>query len=85
MFATAMPSPFQAAAGYGITVSGGTPPYTFTPVGTPPNPPGVVVTSVGPPAHIDVPDDTPSGTIVVIRVTDSSTPPQTVTVSNRVA
>jgi hypothetical protein len=85
MQATPSPSPFFAADGFSIAVSGGTPPYEFAPLGVPPNPTGVEVTSVGPPAHVDVPEDTPRGTTVYVLVTDSSNPPQTVIVANRVA
>jgi hypothetical protein len=85
MTAVASPSPFLASSGFTIAVSGGVQPYDYAPLASPPNPAGVVVTSVGPPAQIDVPSNTPSGTIIYVSVSDSSTPPQVVVVVDRVA
>ena len=83
MRATASPSPFSAASGFSITVTGGIEPYEFQAYPSPPNPPGVVVTP-GNPASVTVPPGTPPGTMVTVMVTDSSSPPQTVTVGDRV-
>ena len=72
MQATADPSPFPAAAGYTITVTGGVPPYDFTAAPSPPNPPGVQITVDGNVATVTVPPDTPSGTTVRVAITDSA-------------
>jgi hypothetical protein len=72
---TAVPPIFPPATGFTIVVAGGRPPYTVTPLPSPPNPPGVGV-DMGPPIHVTVPEDTPSGTVIRLTVTDSSTPPQ---------
>jgi hypothetical protein len=69
------PPEFDPAEGFDITVIGGTPPFTFTALTAPPNPPGVDVTSSGPTAHATVPVGTPADTVVGVRVTDSSVPP----------
>lgn len=75
MTATAMPTVFPAATGFTVVIVGGRPPYTVTPMPSPPNPPGVTV-DMGPPIRVTVPADTPSGTIVRVVITDSSTPSQ---------
>ena len=69
------PPVFDPAEGFVITVIGGTPPFTFTPLDVPPNPPGVEVEPSGPTADVSVPPGTPGGTVVAVRVTDSSVPP----------
>lgn len=82
MNVTANPNPFPPAKGYRISVYGGTPPFTYTPVSSPPNPAGVTVTPSGAIAWVQVPDDTPPAQIVAVAVTDSSDPPVTVPVSS---
>ena len=77
MFAMASPNPFAAAQGFTIKVTGGTPPYTYAPGPTPPNPPGVTI-DLGPPVLVTVPEDTPHWTPVLVFVTDSSEPAETV-------
>ncbi len=77
--------PFPAPDGYVITASGGIPPYTFTPEGSPPNPPGVTVVVDGNEAHVMVPPNTPPGTVVYVNVQDSSSPIQTAPTQNSVA
>jgi hypothetical protein len=84
MQAKVSPSPFPAASGFTITPSGGTPPYTATPLPSPPNPPGVIVNN-GPPITVTVPPSTEPGTMIYIRVCDSSVPPDCITVTNTVA
>jgi hypothetical protein len=79
MNATAAPSPFTGP--YMITVQGGTPPYTAVAKPVPPNPPGVFV-SQGPPFTVVCSVALSTGTVVYVDVTDSSNPPQTVTVLN---
>jgi len=78
------PSPFSASQGFSVAASGGSPPYTTTSLPSPPNPAGVTVTTQGPPAHVDVPSGTPSGTDVFVNVADSSDPPEEVVVGNPV-
>lgn len=78
------PIPFPTASGYQITVTGGVPPYTFTPKESPPNPAGVHVTYEGDTAHVTVPAGTPPGTQVFVDVTDSSSSPQTAPTTNSV-
>ncbi len=79
------PRPFSAATGYTIQAVGGTAPYEFVAAPSPPNPAGVQVDGSGNPATVTVPSNTPSGTMVYVQVTDSSTPPQSVMVQNMVA
>lgn len=85
MQATATPNPFPASGSFKIRVYGGSPPFTYTPRPSPPNPPGVQVSPNGDTADVTVPEDTPSGTGVTVEVTDSSEPPQRVTVGSTVA
>ena len=79
------PVPFDPAAGYTIELSKGTPPYTFDPFPEPPNPPGVEVQVNGDVATVTVPPSTPPGTEVLVLVADSSNPPKSSPVVNRVA
>ncbi len=76
------PKPFPVSSGYTITVSGGTPPYTFT---APPNPPGITLEPDGNTCKVNVPTDTPTGTNVNVGVSDSSNPPQTARSQNTVS
>lgn len=85
MKAAATPDPFDAEEGYTIVVKGGTPPYQFTPMPSPPNPEGVTVDPQGSTATVTVPSGTPPGTEVIVEVSDSSQPPKTVVVTNHVA
>jgi hypothetical protein len=80
MQAVGTPNPFPAANGFQIGASGGVPPYSYSPLPSPPNPPGVSVDSSGEVTIDPVP--LPS-TEVQVDVYDSSVPPQNVTVSNR--
>jgi hypothetical protein len=82
MSGSARPSPFSPTGPFKVMVLGGTPPYIYTPKGSPPNPPGVQVAPDGPTADVSVPPETPPGQIVQVDVSDSSTPPQTITVTN---
>jgi hypothetical protein len=77
MQAMAVPNPFEPSSGFDVVPLGGRPPFTFTPEPSPPNPPGVSVDGFG---HVSVPLDTPPGTRVAVVVTDSSDPPQSVSV-----
>lgn len=70
------PEPFPANASYDLTASGGTPPYTFVAEPSPPNPPGVQVSTSGSTATVTVPESTPGGTQIGILVKDSSDPPK---------
>lgn len=70
MTATPSPSPFQPADGFNVMVIGGEPPYTYTPRLSPPNPPGVTMSG----NHVNVAGSPPSGTAVIIVVTDSTQP-----------
>jgi hypothetical protein len=72
---TVIPPVFPAADGFEIMVVGGTPPFTFTPLEVPPNPPGVQVSPSGAIADVTVPGSTPPLTYILVKVTDSSTPP----------
>ena len=84
--ATAQPNPFPVEDGFTVAVTGGVPPYTFTPLPAPPDPPGVVISHVGPElVEVSVPPGTPSQSFVGVQVTDSSQPPQTVRVGSKVA
>lgn len=82
MQAHADPNPFPSAQGCNIVVQGGTPPYTYEPAPSPPNPPGVYVDSAG---HLSVPPGTPPDTTVSVIVYDSSKPPQSVQVTTQTA
>jgi hypothetical protein len=82
MQATGTPNPFPVARGFRVVVSGGKPPYTFTPAASPPNPPGVQVDADG---RVTVPIETPSGTNVQIHVTDSANPTHEADASSQVA
>ncbi len=82
MQANPSPVPFSALTGFSITASGGTPPYLFIPLPSPPNPPGVVVDVLTNPGHITVPEDTPPGTVIYVNVVDSAMPAQAVLVQN---
>ncbi len=73
--ASARPNPFLPTDGYVITVTGGIPPYTFTPEPSPPNPPGVQVFPNGNTCEVHVPPGTPPGMPVNVRIYDSSQPP----------
>jgi hypothetical protein len=82
MIAVGIPNPFPPVEGFRVVVKDGVPPFTFEPEPSPPNPPGVAVTPTGevmvlPPALPETP--------VTIRVTDSSTPPQTTTAQSTTA
>jgi hypothetical protein len=78
------PKPFSAGMGYVVVPNGGIPPYSISAMPSPPNPPGVTVSSDGHEALVDVPAGTPPGTRVYIQIYDSSTPPQGTTVTNMV-
>lgn len=84
MVATAVPPVFPPITGFLVVIGGGKPPYTVTPLPSPPNPPGVEV-DMGPPIRVTVPDDTPPGTVIRLTVTDSSIPPQSAPVTAYVA
>lgn len=79
------PAPFDPAAGYAIEVEGGTPPYTFTPLPAPPNPPGVTVQVTGNTAQVQVQPNPPPGTQVHVLVSDSARPPASAPTTNAVA
>lgn len=81
MTATPSQDPFPANQGFDVEVDGGVPPYTYTPLPSPPNPPGVTMTG----NTCTVPPTTPPGTEVKVRVTDSSTPPQRATCTSTTA
>ena len=78
-----VPQPFTAGLGYTVTPSGGTPPYHFLVVQSPPNPAGVSITYDDMTAQVDVPAGTPSATKVYILVSDSAEPPNTRTAINK--
>ena len=84
MKVTQDPEPFASNQDYEVTASGGTPPYTFTAEPSPPNPSGVQISVQGATATVTVPESTPGGTEVYIRVVDSSDPPNDVTKVNQV-
>lgn len=77
------PAPFTAGLGYVVTPSGGTPPYHFLVVGSPPNPANVSITYDDMTAEVNVPAGTPSNTKVYILVSDSAEPPNTRTAVNK--
>jgi hypothetical protein len=76
------PGPFTPGLGYVATPTGGVPPYTFTAIPSPPNPPGVRIEPNGMSADIDCPPGTPPGTRIQVNVTDSSQPPQSADASH---
>ena len=78
MQATAIPNPFPATSGFQVHVTGGQPPYSFTPFPVPPNPEGVQVSADG---WVTVPADTPRETVVKVYVYDSGNPQQTTQVA----
>lgn len=82
MQAVAHPNPFDPNLGYEIDVTGGKEPISFVPAPSPPNPPGVEVEPNGTTAHVSVAPPVPPGTTVVVVVTDSSKPAQSVPVTN---
>jgi hypothetical protein len=82
--AVASPNPFPVGAGFSVAASGGSPPYAFAAAPSPPNPPGVVVSTQGDGAFVTVPPGTPSGTSVQVVVSDSANPPSQVTATSKV-
>jgi len=72
MNATANPSPCSPGSYYTVTASGGVAPYSYALAGSPPNPPGVVLTIVAGEARVFVPAGTPSGSVVTVVATDSA-------------
>ena len=68
------PNPFDPQTGYTAVVRGGIPPYTWTALGSPPNPQGVQITPDGNTCVVTCPMNTPAGTQVYVKVTDSSDP-----------
>lgn len=76
------PGSFTPGLGYVATPSGGSPPYTFTALPSPPNPAGVTIASNGMFAEIDCPPGTPPGTTINVTATDSSQPPQSASASH---
>jgi len=77
------PRPCPAGNTYQITASGGTAPYDYTLIASPPNPPGLTITVVNGVASVTIPSGTPQGTPIFVAVTDSSSPPQTGTSTNQ--
>jgi hypothetical protein len=84
MQASAVPNPFPTATGFLVAASGGTPPYSATPL-VPPSPPGTSVVPGSNPPRVMVPEDTPSGTPVKVRCSDGSPQPQSVDLMAQVA
>ena len=72
LHATATPNPFTPGQGFTITVTGGTPPYTFQPKASPPNPPGVTYHVDGNTCFVDVPVGTAENTWVYVDISDSA-------------
>lgn len=87
MHVTTSPSPCTPGVPYHITVTGGVPPYYFSPGAVPPNPPGVEVEVLGGGvARVTVPPGTPSGAVILVMVSDNLQPlPNTAVSKNRVA
>ena len=65
---TIQPAPFDPVAGYTIEVHGGTPPYAFDPLPSPPNPKGVQIAINGNVATVTIPGGAPSGAPVEVVV-----------------
>ena len=76
------PRPCPAGGTYRITATGGTSPYEFTLVASPPNPAGLTITVVNDVASVTIPAGTAQGTPIFVTVADSSSPPQTGTSTN---
>lgn len=85
MQVVAQPSPCSVGYIYSITPSGGSAPYTFQLIASPPNPPGLQMSVQNGVAHVQVPAGTASGTNIVVMVHDSSSPPQSVQSTNTVS
>lgn len=78
------PSPCPPGSTYRVQAAGGTLPYTFLRMPSPPNPPGVELEVVGGVAHVWVPAGTPPGSQISVAVVDSGTPRQGAVSTNMV-